>query len=486
MKPLTIGTGADMNWIGSSKFQYKTTEEYNMAQFEKLKENVKENGPGLYDVYYVLEDENGQRFTNCFSIIVNQKSLNNNNEIIPSSLNFYNPGSGMNTDISYLDKYLTKQIENAANASEVPGIDAITLGNGDNTTKTGTLNIHYARGKYDEIKPYSSARNGTAQDMDNVAVHFVSDLSESINNNATPNKVAFSGFSATGNRSFYQALNYLRSEDNKGNSEVYIYCMEPANVKPLSLSTEDIQLLNDSGAKIFDIHTVDYMTINNADYNANSNTHTVNIAHSNQGLHYYEVIAHAYKNENDMLSDHNELKNGSSHGWINQLFSQTGFGDITSSDFDWTSLERNFTTFDVNDSDIENAGMKYFKFEVLEHVPGENGEDQIIPRTLEEMNQIMRYGKITSNSDYAQGCSNIISGSISSSNLTERRYFHPTRSTVNYFRECIDCYSTLINVTNNICEKVQKEFGALVATTNAYDKLDASLARDANNDRGDI
>ena len=484
MKPLTIGTNADMNWIGSSKFQYKTTEEYNMAQFEKFKENVKANGPGLYDVYYVLEDEKGQRFPNCFSIIVNQKSLNSNNEIIPSSLNFYNPGSGMNKDISYLDKYLTKQIEAEATAAKTPGIEAVTLENGANTVQTGTLNIHYATAKYSEIKPYSSARNGGAQDMNNVATHFVSDLSKSINGNSSiPNKVAFSGFSATGNKSFYQALNYLRSASNTDNSEVYIYCMEPANDRPLSLSSDDIQLLNRSGAKIFDIHTVDYMTINNADYNATNKTTTVSIAHNNQGLHYYEVIAHAYKRESDMLNNRNELNSGSSHGWINQLFSQTGFGDITSGKFDWTSLERNFTTFDVDDSDLNNAGIKYFRFEVLEHVPGENGEEQIIPRTLKEMNQITQYEQITSDSDYAQNCSSIISGSISSSNLVERRYFHPTRSTVNYFLECIDCYSTLINATNSICEKVQQELGELVAATNVYDKLDSTLAQNASNNQ---
>ena len=498
----TIGSSGDANTTyyaaravdDSAETMQSYIDEYNRNNFNLLREEVSANGPGAYNIYYQYIDETNTSRTTNFTIMIGPNAVDANGNLNPQAINFHNPGSAMNGDIAYMDNRFDEVI------SASRGNRLQELGNYNvSTNANGSFDIHYATATYEQDSPYGSSKSGTQRDMDVVAPKFVADLAQSFE--VSDDKVGFSGFSATGARSFGDTLNYLKNNPNA--TGVHVYCMEPSNQLPLSLSEEDTKLLNDRGAVVLDIHCEDYMTINNADYDGH---HSVTNVHSNPGLHYYEVNAHAYGSREDMLNGEKEITtipgNGV-HGYVNQLFSSIGFGEITSGNFDWTSMPREFTINDNGDVNI------FLNYEIIEHIPNPDGTVTLRPVSLEEMNRITGFksnplsllkfarGQIDgayTNLDFAKMDPKIISDltyasdkfqdiltRINSSPLNEKlNVTLPNGSTTHAPQINIDTYNLALNSAEQINQKCEMEMFSLINTALKEAELDKNFANLVN------
>ena len=451
--------------VGSHSEGYNITPKSNQTMAEALYEansaNIKElismvetNGPGAYSLYYYYDNGNNGSGARNFNIFIPPEAIVDG-KLSASALNFYNPGSSPSYDISWLDRYYENEINNQK-------LVATPLAAGGIKSNGGNIGIHFAQQTYETDNPYSSIYTGTSGEMSNVSSKLLGDIGKILGTNEP---VSFYGYSALGDQSLNGAVAYLRDNPN---AKVNVYCVEPSNQKPLQMSPEDIEILNNSNAVVLDIHNVPHMSLDNVGIPGSNNTNI------NSGLHYYEVTVDAYADPEKTR----KLEN--SHAIANQLFLGSDFNKLTSGGFDWRYESEGGNIPDaMHITDQPRPYDAYFDIKVTEHIPNEDGTVTTREIPLKEMNQITSGNDIVeSNPEYISEVVNRLKITVNGSSVAEKKNVLVSNgSTTQYPQLGVSIYEAFYKAMDNLKNKFEIELQAVIDAGDKYTELDNSLAK---------
>ncbi len=392
--------------------------DYNIKTLEK----IKNDGPGTYKFMYYFTNSEGK--LRCTTLTIDYDGSN------LSGMNFDGPSSNFN--YGKLDNYFAEVDSSALNIYP--------------RHYHNSHNDQYVNGVWCYHDIYGAGVHKT------VVSGILSDASEVFD--IDPSHALIGGTSYVGDKAAREAARYIKRQAKNGVdvNGMIVTCFEPS-VKDdggtkVQLTDEEIKILNDSNTVILDFHICDGLSLR--------------YKHQNKGLHEYVIDVNLYSDK-----DHKH-KLGSVHGPIYDLMLKLGYTELTSGNFDWTTLKNTKAYLDYYGCNV------YPVFKITEY----NADGSTNEISLRQMNDIID-AAIKSDLHFIESSISNLQGEISKMKCLNEDYSVEMSGNTDVPLCEKDIMSTLLGSVKDALDKFSKELGMILSVGEDYDKLDLQLSDEA-------